>query len=92
LRLPAGRGGAKARPGSLTIAFAAASTVLDPIKYSAGVDHYFVSQMFEQLVRPHPSLKTVNWLAESRRVIPNGASPSSTSASAKASSSTTAIP
>jgi peptide/nickel transport system substrate-binding protein len=57
------------------MAFAAESTVLDPTEYSAGVDHYFVSQMFGKLVRPDPSLKTVNWLAESRKVIPIRCSP-----------------
>src|SRR5689334_45943 len=51
--------------GELTAAFAAEGTVLDPIKYSAGVDHYFIGQMFEQLVRADPDLKEVNWLAES---------------------------
>jgi peptide/nickel transport system substrate-binding protein len=51
--------------GELTAAFAAEGTVLDPIKYSAGVDHYFIGQMFEQLVRADPELKNVNWLAES---------------------------
>ena len=50
--------------GSLTVAFGAESTVLDPLKYSAGVDHYFIGQMFEQLVRPDPALKSTNWLAE----------------------------
>ena len=51
--------------GSLTVAFAAEGTVLDPAKYSAGVDHYFVGQMYEQLIRPGPDLKPMNWLAES---------------------------
>lgn len=51
--------------GSLTIAFAAEATTLDPVKYSAGVDTYFIGQMFEQLVRPDPSQKRINWLAES---------------------------
>jgi peptide/nickel transport system substrate-binding protein len=65
----------KPATGSLTIAFAAEATVLDPIKYSAGVDHYFISQMFEQLIRPDPSLKTVNWLAESWKVDENKGKP-----------------
>ena len=52
--------------GSITAAFAAESTTLDPTRYSAGVDTYFISQMFEQLVRPHPeTLEPENWLAES---------------------------
>ena len=29
--------------GSLTVAFGAEGTTLDPTKYSAGVDHYFVA-------------------------------------------------
>jgi peptide/nickel transport system substrate-binding protein len=43
---------------------AAEGTVLDPARYSAGVDQYFIGQMFEQLVRFDPDLKPVNWLAE----------------------------
>ena len=38
--------------------------MLDPARYSAGVDQYFIGQMFEQLVRFDPDLKPVNWLAE----------------------------
>jgi peptide/nickel transport system substrate-binding protein len=51
--------------GDLSVAFGAEGTTLDPTKYSAGVDHYFIGQMFEQLVRYDPDLKPVNWLAES---------------------------
>jgi len=65
----------KAATGTLTVAFAAEATVLDPFKYSAGVDTYFISQMFEQLVRPDPSLKDVNWLAESWKVDENKGKP-----------------
>ena len=50
--------------GSLTVAFGAEGTTLDPTKYSAGVDHYFIGQMFEQLIRYDTDLKPVNWLAE----------------------------
>ena len=64
-----------AASGSLTVAFGAESTVVDPMKYSAGVDHYYIGQMFEQLVRPAPTLKTVNWLAESWDVAENGGKP-----------------
>ena len=48
--------------GSLTTAFGAEGTTLDPTKYSA-VDHYFISQMFEQLVRSIPIRKwsTGSW-------------------------------
>jgi peptide/nickel transport system substrate-binding protein len=50
---------------TLTVAFAAEATTVDPSRTSAGVDQYFISQMFEQLVRFGPDLKPVNWLAES---------------------------
>jgi peptide/nickel transport system substrate-binding protein len=55
----------KPATGNLTIAFAAEATMLDPAKSSAGVDQYFFGQIYEQLVRPDPSPKRVNWLAES---------------------------
>ncbi len=45
---------------TLTVAFAAEGTTLDPARYSAGVDQYFISQMFEQLVRFDKDLKPVN--------------------------------
>jgi len=51
-------------PDTVVAAFAAESTTLDPIKISAGVDHYFIGQMFEMLVRPNAELKRENWLAE----------------------------
>jgi peptide/nickel transport system substrate-binding protein len=51
--------------GTLTAAFAAEGTVVDPIRFSAGVDHYYISQMYEQLVRVGPDLRARNWLAES---------------------------
>ncbi|MDA9504419.1 glutathione ABC transporter substrate-binding protein [Bradyrhizobium sp. CCBAU 11386] len=50
---------------TLVAALAAEATVIDPTRSSAGVDGYFYSQMFEQLVRYGPDLKPVNWLAES---------------------------
>ncbi len=58
----------KPASGQLTVAFAAEATTLDPVKYSAGVDQYFIGQLFEQLVRPDPALKRQNWLAESWEV------------------------
>ncbi|KAA0181651.1 ABC transporter substrate-binding protein [Cupriavidus gilardii] len=60
-------GTAQAAPatGSLTVAFGAESTTLDPVRISAGVDHYFVGQIFEMLVRRNASLQDENWLAES---------------------------
>lgn len=54
----------KPATGSLTVAYAAEATMMDPAKYAAGVDQYFFGQIFEQLVRPDPNLKRVNWLAE----------------------------
>ncbi len=51
--------------GTVTAGFGAESTMLDPVKYSAGVDHYFMGQMFEQLVRVGPDQRVINWLAES---------------------------
>ena len=50
--------------GTLTVGFAAEATMMDPTRSAAGVDQYFFGQMFEQLVRTDPNLKTVNWLAE----------------------------
>ncbi|HMF61995.1 MAG TPA: ABC transporter substrate-binding protein, partial [Vicinamibacterales bacterium] len=54
----------KPATGSLTVAYAAEATMMDPAKYAAGVDQYFFGQIFEQLVRPDPNLKRINWLAE----------------------------
>jgi peptide/nickel transport system substrate-binding protein len=65
----------KPATGSLTIAFAAEATTLDPVKYSAGVDTYFIGQMFEQLVKPNPTQQRVNWLAESWEVTEVGGKP-----------------
>src|SRR5581483_2200759 len=36
---------------TMLVAFGAESTTLDPIKAAAGVDYYFISQMFENLLR-----------------------------------------
>ena len=54
--------------GSLTVAFAAEATVMDPTRSSAGVDQYYFTQLFEPLIRFDPDLKPVNWLAKSWRV------------------------
>src|SRR5258708_36815257 len=62
--------------GDLTVAFGAEGTTLDPTKYSAGVDHYFIGQLFEQLVRYDPELRPVNWLTESRKLEKQGSNPS----------------
>lgn len=58
-----------AASGELTVAFAGEATTLDPTKASAGIDFYFIGQMFEQLVRPDPSLDPVSWLAQSWEVV-----------------------
>ncbi len=49
---------------TVVVAFAGEATTLDPVKFSAGVDYYFLDQIFEMLVRPNPELKSENWLAE----------------------------
>lgn len=51
--------------GQLTVALAAESTTMDPARYSAGVDQYFIGTMFEMLVKPMPDGSLANWLAES---------------------------
>jgi len=53
---------------TVVAAFAAESNTLDPVKITGGVDHYFIGQMFEQLVRPNAQLKDENWLAEDWQV------------------------
>src|SRR5271156_2385092 len=53
---------------TLTVAFAAEPTTLDPVKYSAGVDLYGIGQIFEQLLHVMPDGKTQNWLAESWKI------------------------
>lgn len=53
----------KPATGSLTIAFAAEASSLDPAT-RVGVDEYFLGQIYEQLVRPDPNLERQNWLAE----------------------------
>jgi peptide/nickel transport system substrate-binding protein len=58
---------AKPATGTLTIAFGAEASSLDPAN-GVGVDQYYISQIYEQLVRPDPTLKKVNWLADSWEV------------------------
>ena len=58
----------KPATGTLTIAFAAEATMMDPQRSAAGVDQYYIGQMFEQLVKTDRSLKKINWLAESWEV------------------------
>ncbi len=59
---------AAADKDTLTVAFAAEPTTLDPVKFSAGVDLYGIGQIFEQLLRPGPDGKIENWLAESWKI------------------------
>lgn len=66
---------AQTASGDLTVAFAAEATTMDPAKFAAGVDTYFITQMFEQLVRPGPDLKPVNWLAKSWELIEENGKP-----------------
>ncbi len=55
-----------ARDDTITIAFGAEATTLDPIRYSAGADSFGMSQMFEQLTRQiPPDWRQGNWLAQS---------------------------
>src|SRR5215475_2992322 len=43
---------------TMVVAFGAESTTLDPIKAAAGVDYYFISQIFENLLRQGDDAKT----------------------------------
>jgi peptide/nickel transport system substrate-binding protein len=51
--------------GKLTIAFGAESNVLDVTKAAAGVDWYFISQIYELPLMATPQMKRENCLAES---------------------------
>ncbi|WP_420392313.1 ABC transporter substrate-binding protein [Acuticoccus sp.] len=57
------------KDGTITVAFAAEATTLDPALYSAGVDTYFIGQIFEQLVKVMPDGSRQNWLAESWEIV-----------------------
>lgn len=61
--------------GTLTIGFGAEAVMMDPSRSAAGVDQYFFGQMIEQLTRTDPTLKTVNWLAESWSIAQDGGKP-----------------
>jgi len=50
---------------TVVVALGAESNTMDPIKLTGGVDHYYLGQMFEQLVRANAQLEDENWLAES---------------------------
>lgn len=51
--------------GRINVALGAESTTMDPARYSAGVDQYYVGTMFEMLLKPMPDGTIENWLAES---------------------------
>jgi peptide/nickel transport system substrate-binding protein len=60
---------------TITVGFATEATTLDPSRAAAGADYYFISQMFEQLMRRNPENKRVNWLAESYTIDKNNGKP-----------------
>ena len=60
---------ADTRDDTLTIAFAAEATQIDPTRTTAGVDAYFMSLFFEQLLSTAPYLQRINWLAEKWSII-----------------------
>jgi peptide/nickel transport system substrate-binding protein len=57
--------GSPAIPEQINVAFAGEAATMDPLKYAGGIDREFLSQIYELLVKPDPSLKKTNWLAES---------------------------
>ena len=66
---------ARAAGDTITVGFATEATTLDPSRAAAGADYYFISQMFEQLMRRDPENKRVNWLAESYSIDKNNGKP-----------------
>jgi peptide/nickel transport system substrate-binding protein len=67
--LSAPLGFASEDPDTVTIAFAAEATQVDPTRTMAGVDGYFMDLFFERLLTVTAELERVNWLAESWEVI-----------------------
>ncbi|NKB98260.1 MAG: ABC transporter substrate-binding protein [Pseudomonadales bacterium] len=65
-------GTARANDETLTIAFAAEATQVDPTRTTAGVDDYFMNLFFERLLATNPELEHVNWLAEHWEMIEEG--------------------
>ncbi len=57
---------------TLTVAFAAEATQVDPTRTTAGVDDYFMNLFFERLLAVTPDLERVNWLAEDWQVVEVG--------------------
>lgn len=54
-----------AQPEEVVVAFGAEPTQVEPTRATAGVDAYFVSLFYEQLLNVTPELERINWLAES---------------------------
>lgn len=54
---------------TVTIAFAAEATQVDPTRTMAGVDAYFMDLFFERLLSLDSDLQRINWLAESWTVV-----------------------
>lgn len=50
---------------TITAAFSTESTTMDPTRYGAAADLFYISQMFEMLARPDADGKMIPWLAES---------------------------
>ncbi len=63
---------AQAAERTVTVAFGAEPTTLDPARASAGADFMTLHTMFERLVAPNPKLERQNWLAKSWEVIKEG--------------------
>ena len=64
---------AAAQAEEVVVAFGAEPTQVEPTRATAGVDAYFVSLFYEQLLNVDPALQRVNWLAESWSFDPAGA-------------------
>ncbi|WP_249780734.1 ABC transporter substrate-binding protein [Bradyrhizobium sp. dw_78] len=54
---------------TVVAAFSVESTMMDPSRASAGIDHSWNAQMFEQLLRYDPDYKQVPWLAKSWKLL-----------------------
>ena len=56
----------------VTVAFAAEPPQTDPTRAIGGVDEYFLTLFYEQLLNVDPNLERVDWLAESWSFEPSG--------------------
>ncbi len=61
-------GASAQQKNTLTVALATEALTMNPFKYAGAADLYYISQMFEMLVRPDRNGKMVNWLAESWKI------------------------